>query len=120
MKNIVAIHGRAEDYGRDVNYREKYDIAIARAVAPLNVLLEYLMPFIKIKGKCLCMKGPNVIEEIEKSKNAIQMLGGKLIKTDDFYIPNTDIKRIIIEIDKIKHLDSKYPRKAGKPLKEPL
>ncbi len=120
LKNIDTIHGRAEDYGKDKMYREKYDIAMARAVAPLNILLEYLIPFVKVGGKCICMKGSNSEKEILESKNAIQVLGGKLVETNDFYIPNTDMKRRIIEINKIKKTDDKYPRKAGTPSKEPL
>ena len=77
LNNIKAIHGRAEDFGQDKEHREKYDIAIARAVAPLNILLEYLMPFVKVKGKCICMKGSNVEDEIVNSKKAIQILKGK-------------------------------------------
>ena len=120
LKGIKTVHGRAEDYGRDKNYREKYDVAIARAVAPLNILLEYLMPFVRVKGKCLCMKGANSEEEISLSKRAIEKLGGKLIYTEEFLIPNTDMKRKIVEIEKIKNTEEKYPRKAGIPSKEPL
>lgn len=120
LKNIETIHGRAEEYGRNKNHREKYDIAIARAVAPLNILLEYLMPFAKVNGKCLCMKGSSSEEEIENSKNAIKVLGGELVKTEDFCIPNTDIKRRIVKVNKIKETNNKYPRKAGTPSKEPL
>ncbi len=120
LKDIKTIHGRAEDYGRDKNYREMYDISIARAVAPLNVLLEYLMPFVKINGKCLCMKGANVENEILDSRNAIKTLGGELIETKEFFIPNTDIKRKIVQINKTKKTDNKYPRKAGVPSKSPL
>ena len=120
LKNIETIHGRAEEYGKNKNHREKYDIAIARAVAPLNILLEYLMPFAKVNGKCLCMKGSSSEEEIENSKNAIKVLGGKLVKTEDFYIPNTDMKRRIVQVNKVKETNNKYPRKAGTPAKEPL
>jgi len=120
LKDIETIHGRAEEYGRNKKHREKYDIAIARAVAPLNVLLEYLMPFAKVNGKCLCMKGSSSEEEIENSKNAIKVLGGELIKTEDFCIPNTDIVRRIVQVNKIKETNNKYPRKAGTPSKEPL
>ncbi len=120
LKNIETIHGRAEEYGRNKNHRERYDVAIARAVAPLNILLEYLMPFVKVNGKCLCMKGASSEEEIKNSENAVKVLGGELIKTEDFYIPNTDMKRRIIQINKIKETNNKYPRKAGTPSKEPL
>ena len=120
LVDIETIHGRAEEYGKNKNYREKYDIAVARAVAPLNILLEYLMPFVKVNGKCLCMKGSSSEEEIKNSENAVKVLGGKLIKTEDFYIPNTDMKRRIVEVNKIKGTNNKYPRKAGTPSKEPL
>ena len=120
LKEIETIHGRAEEYGRNKNHREKYDVAIARAVAPLNILLEYLMPFAKINGKCLCMKGSSSEEEIINSKNAIKILGGEILKTEDFYIPNTDIKRRIVQVNKVKETNNKYPRKAGTPSKEPL
>ena len=120
LKNIKAIHGRAEEFAHKEEFRECYDIAIARAVAPLNVLLEYLMPFAKVNGKCLCMKGSSSEEEIENSKNAIKVLGGELIKTEDFCIPNTDIVRRIVQVNKIKETNNKYPRKAGTPSKEPL
>lgn len=120
LENIEAVHGRAEDYGRDKNYREKYDVAIARAVAPLNILLEYLMPFVKVKGICLCMKAVNTDEEIENSKRGVKLLGGDKISIDDFSIPNADIARRIIKIEKSKSTDKRYPRKAGTPSKEPL
>ena len=120
LKDIEIIHGRAEECGRNKSCREKYDIAIARAVAPLNVLLEYLMPFVKVNGKCLCMKGSSSEEEIKNSKNAVKVLGGEIIKTEEFYIPNTDIKRRIVQVNKIKETSNKYPRKAGTPSKEPL
>ena len=120
LDNIKTIHGRAEDYGKDKNYREKYDIAIARAVAPLNILLEYLMPFVKVGGKCICMKGSNVEEEIKNSGNAVKVLGGEKVVKEEFYIPNTDIKRSIIEIKKSKNTSNVYPRKSGTPTKAPL
>jgi len=120
LSKIKTIHGRAEEYGRNKEYREKFDVAVARAVAPLNILVEYLIPFIKVNGKCLCMKGSNSMEEIENSQNAIKLLGGNIIDSEDFIIPNTDIRRRIIEIMKKKPTESKYPRKAGTPSKEPL
>lgn len=120
LEKIKTIHGRAEEYGRDKNHREKYDIAIARAVAPLNVLLEYLMPFVKVNGKCICMKSANVEQEVKNSLNAIRVLGGDEINCKELIIPDTDIKRKIIEIKKSKNTDIKYPRKAGTPSKSPL
>lgn len=120
LKDIKTIHGRAEDLGREKDHREKYDIAIARAVAPLNILLEYLMPFVKVNGRCICMKGSNVEEEIKNSKNAIQLLEGRLAEEKEFFLPKTDIKRKVIVITKTGEISKIYPRKAGTPTKNPL
>ncbi|MDO5555908.1 MAG: 16S rRNA (guanine(527)-N(7))-methyltransferase RsmG [Clostridia bacterium] len=120
LTDIATIHGRAEDYGKDKKHREAYDIAIARAVAPLNILAEYLIPFVKIQGKCICMKGANIDNETKQSEKAIEILGGKLIEAKEFFIPETDIKRKIIEIIKANKTDKGYPRKSGIPTKHPL
>ena len=120
LKNIEAIHGRAEEYGQNKIHREKYDVAIARAVAPLNILLEYLMPFVKVAGKCIAMKGPNTKEEIKSSQNAIKVLGGNLVKVKEFNLIKEDIKRSIIIIEKTKELSKVFPRKSGTPSKKPL
>ena len=112
--NIEAIHGRAEEKSRDKNYREKYDIAIARAVANLRVLSEYVLPFVKVGGKFICMKGPNVDEEIEEAKENIKLLGGKIIEQNSFLLPGTDMGRTIIVIEKVKNTDKIYPRKKIK------
>ena len=98
LKNAVAVHGRAEDFARDNVYREKFDIAISRAVANLSTLLEYLMPFVKVGGKCICMKGSDVDEELKEAEFAINILGGEIEKIDSFCLPNSDIKRNIIII----------------------
>lgn len=120
LSNIQTIHGRAEDIGKNSNFREKFDVATSRAVAPLNILVEYLMPLVKKGGQCICMKGNNIEEELEISKKAINILGGELEKVDEFYLPQSDIKRNIIIIRKMKNTPSKYPRKAGTPSKEPI
>ena len=120
LKNIEAIHGRAEEFARNKLYREKYDVAVSRAVANLSTLTEYMLPFVKVGGRCICMKGANVKEELDKAKNAIQELGGKIDKIDNFYLSNNDNERNIIIIKKVKETKSKYPRKAGVPSKEPL
>lgn len=119
LKNITTIHGRAEEFGKNKKERESYDIATSRAVAPLNILLEYLLPLVKVGGKAICMKGPN-IEEIENAKNALEILGGQIEKVEEIILPNSDIKRNIIIIKKIKNTPSKYPRKPGTPSKEPI
>lgn len=120
LSNIETIHSRAEEAGKNKDLREKFDIATSRAVAPLNILVEYLLPFVKVGGKCLCMKGSNIEEEINNSKNAIKILGGKIEKVEEFNLPNSDIKRTIIVIKKMSETPIKYPRKPGTPSKEPI
>ena len=93
-------------------------LATARAVANLSVLSEYLIPLAKSNGKCICMKGNDIGEELSNSKNAIDILGGKIEMVDEFYLPKSDISRNIIVINKIKNTPNKYPRKAGKTSKE--
>ena len=120
LTNIETIHARAEEAGKNKALRESFDIATSRAVAPLNVLVEYLLPLVKIGGKCICMKGSNAKEEIENSKKAISILGGKIEKIEELELPNSDIKRTIIVIKKEKNTPAKYPRKAGTPSKMPI
>ena len=120
LENITNIHARAEEFGQNKKYREKFDIAVSRAVANLSILVEYLLPVVKLGGKVICMKGSNVEDEIKEAEYAISTLGGKVVLKDEFYLPQSDIKRNIIVIEKIKNTPSKYPRKAGTPSKEPL
>lgn len=120
LRNIQAIHGRAEEIARNKLYREKYDVAVSRAVANLSTLTEYMLPFVKVGGKCICMKGANVNEELERAQNAIKELGGEIERVDNFYLSDNDNERNIIVIKKVKETNSKYPRKAGTPSKEPL
>lgn len=120
LKDIEAIHGRAEEFGRNKKYREKFDISTSRAVANLSTLSEYLLPLVKENGKCICMKGSNIEEELKNSKNAIKILGGKVYNIDEFSLPDSDIKRNIIIIKKEKETPNKYPRKPGTPAKEPI
>lgn len=119
LSNVKAIHGRAEDLAKIVQHREKYDIVISRAVAPFNVLLEYMLPFNKVNSYTIAMKGSN-IEEVDISNNALKKLGGKIEKIEKINLPNTDIKRNIIIVRKIEETPKKFPRKAGIPKKEPL
>lgn len=120
LDNITTIHSRIEDFGKDKKYRETFDYVTARAVANLSVLSEYLIPVVKVSGQCISMKGSEIESEIDESKTAINILGGKILKVDKFNLPETDIVRNIIIINKIKNTPSKYPRKAGVPSKEPL
>ena len=120
LQNIETVHARAEEFGRGVKYREKFDYATSRAVANLSTLAEYLIPLVKIKGKVISMKGYTVDEEIENSRKAINVLGGKISGIDEFDLPDSDIKRNIIIIEKIRNTSNKYPRKAGTPAKDPI
>lgn len=120
LKNIITLHGRAEETFKNKEYREKYDIATSRAVASLNVLAELMLPAVKIGGKCICMKGSNAEEEIKTAKNAIQMLGGNIVKVDKIILPELNQERNIIIIEKIKATPKAYPRKPGTPQKMPL
>lgn len=119
LKKINAAHGRAEDFGVKPEFREKYDIAVARAVAALPVLLEYCLPFVKTGGLFIAMKGSNT-EEIENAAKALEILGGKIEGIKEFTLPFSDIKRNVILVKKLRQTPTKYPRKAGKPSKEPL
>ena len=120
LKNVEIIHSRAEDFGQNKKYRENFDFATSRAVANLSTLSEYLIPLVKINGKCICMKASDVEEEINQAKNAINVLGGTIEKIEEFKLPESDISRTIIIINKQKNTPAKYPRKAGTPSKEPI
>lgn len=120
LENVETIHCRAEELGKNKQYREKFDYATSRAVANLSTLSEYLMPFVKLNGKCIFMKTIEVDEELEKAKKAIKTLGGKIEKVDKFEIPESDLGRSIIIAKKEKITPNKFPRKPGTPAKEPL
>ena len=120
LKDVNLIRGRAEDYGQSRDYRECFDICVSRAVAPLNVLSEYCIPFVKLGGYFAAYKSDNISQEISNSDNAIKKLGGKIKEIKEIYLPGTDIIRKIVIIEKIDTTKIKYPRKAGKPSKDPL
>lgn len=120
LKDIYVFHGRAEEFSIKREYRETFDIATSRAVANMATLSEYLLPFVKIGGKMIAMKGSEIEEELEESKYAISVLGGKTENIDSFLLLDTDIKRNIVIIKKEKKTPEKYPRKAGTASKEPL
>ena len=120
LNDIEAIHGRAEELGKNAKYREKYDIAISRAVASLNTLSEYCMPFVKVGGYFISMKGPDVDDELKEADKGIKVLGGKIIKKEIVNLPKSDIVHSLIIIEKTKETPTKYPRAGGKPKKNPL
>jgi len=119
LKGIYTHHGRAEDFGVKQDFREGFDVAVARAVANLPVLLEYCLPLVKTGGMFIAMKGSN-LEEVENSKKALDILGGRIEEIKELILPFSDIKRNIIIIRKLRQSPTKYPRKAGKPSREPL
>lgn len=120
LKNIKAIHGRVEEVARNKEHRENYDVVVSRAVANMSTLSEYMVPFAKMGGRCICMKGANIQEELRESKNAIKELGGKIELVDNFRLPQSDYERNNVVISKVLHTKDKYPRKAGIPSKEPI
>lgn len=124
LDNVTAFQGRAEDIGRDAMHREQYDIAVSRAVANLSPLSEYCLPLVKVNGDFIAYKSNKAEEEIETSKKAINLLGGKIEATDKFVMATSSddatIERTLIDIKKIKHTPATYPRKAGTPTKKPL
>ena len=120
LKNIKAIHGRAEDFAREKQYREKFDIAVSRAVANLTVLSEYCIPYVKVGGYFVAMKGPAVEDEIKLSKNAIRMLGGQIEHIEKVQIEGSDLNHNLVIIKKISQTHKEYPRKAGMVTKAPL
>lgn len=113
------IHSRAEELSRNEAYREKFDIAISRAVAKLNILAEYDMPFVKIGGMFIAMKGPAAYDEIKDSESAIHQLGGKVHQVKEFVLPDNST-RVVIFIRKLFSTSEKYPRRSAKISKQPL
>ncbi|TAH71504.1 MAG: 16S rRNA (guanine(527)-N(7))-methyltransferase RsmG [Anaerolineaceae bacterium] len=120
LNNITAVHGRAEDFGRDEKYREAFDICASRAVARLSILSEYCVPFVKLGGKFISYKSGNISEELKEAERAIKILGATVIQNKEFDLAHTDIKRSLIMTEKIYKTPNKYPRTSGKPSKEPL
>lgn len=119
LTNVRTVHGRAEDFARDANYREMFDISTARAVANLSTLLEYCTPFLKIGGTFICMKADAEQEIIEASK-AVKVLNMEKEKIEKFKLPELDADRTIVLYKKINNTPKQFPRKAGIPAKEPI
>ena len=108
-----------EDLANKIEYREKYDIATTRAVSNLSTIIEYMLPYVKMNGYAICMKGPNYKDELEKAEKAIEILGGELEEVKRINVGN-ELERNLVIIRKVKHTPQKYPRGQGKPLKEPI
>lgn len=120
LTDIHAVHGRAEDYAKQKEYREQYDLCVSRAVANLSTLSEYCLPYVKINGFFIPYKSGDIDDELKKSERAVNVLGGSVNEVIRFQLPGTDINRSFVKIRKIKSTAKKYPRKAGMPSKEPL
>ena len=120
LENVRTFHARAEEFGRIESERENYDIVCSRAVARLNVLAEYCIPFAKKGGYFIAYKADRVNEEMEEGKKAVRILGGRVDQVISFQLPGTDYNRTLVQVIKEKHTSGKYPRKAGTPGKDPL
>lgn len=120
LEDIKALHGRAEDYAKKPEYREQFDYCVSRAVANLVTLSEYCIPYVKEGGAFISYKSGKVKEELKEIKKALFLLGGSLENVVSFYLPETEIERNFVVIQKVKKTPKKYPRKAGLPGKEPL
>lgn len=120
LDGIETLHGRAEDYARDKNYREAFDVCVSRAVANLSTLSEYCLPYVKVGGVFISYKAGQLDEELKASERAIKLLGGEIKEVHKLTLPDTDIDRTFAVIKKTAATSRKYPRKAGLPSKEPL
>lgn len=118
LKNVETVHSRSEDLAKNRLYRESFDLAVARAVASLNVLSEYCLPYVKVGGMFVAYKSGNVAEEVEASGKAVKVLGGKIEAVHSFDIDG--MGRSLVVIRKIGHTPGKYPRKAGTPKNSPI
>ncbi len=118
--NVATIHSRAEDGAKDINLRENFDIATSRAVANMSVLSELCLPYVKIGGNFIALKGPSVDQEIVESTNAIKILGGELLEVCEISIEDTELKHNLVVVKKIAKCPKGYPRKAGLISKNPI
>lgn len=120
LHNVEAVHGRAEEMGQDRKHREQYSIVFSRAVAATSVLAEYCLPFVKVGGHFVALKGPGVEEELNAGKRAIKEMGGKTIGVEILELPLSHDPRTLVVIEKQTPTPMKYPRRAGLPAKKPI
>ena len=120
VRNVTLVHARAEDGAQFPQHREKYDVAVARAVASLAVLSEYLLPFVRAGGKAVCWKGPALQEEMQQGRRAAFLLGGRVEEPVNVTIPGRDWQHMLLPVSKTAKTARQYPRKAGTPTKAPL
>ena len=120
LQGVETVTARAEELGRDPRYRERYDIALARAVARLSTLVEYCLPFCKVGGYFVAQKGADVSVELEEAEAALTLLGGELQEVKEIHIPEIDQLRTLVRILKVRSTPEEYPRRTGIPAKRPL
>ena len=120
LEEITAVHGRAEEYARKKDYRESFDLCVSRAVSNLATLSEYCLPYVKKGGYFISYKSGAVKEEAQQAEKAIKILGGEIKHIIYFSLPDSEIQRSLVVIEKTGLCPARYPRKAGTPLKEPL
>lgn len=120
LEGIRTIHGRAEDFARQKEYRECFDLCVSRAVANLSTLSEYCLPYVKTGGMFVPYKSGKIDEEMEQAKKAVGILGGKIADVVKFTLSGADLERSLVVVKKEKSTPKKYPRKAGMPAKEPM
>lgn len=120
LTGVETVHGRAEDFAKPDKLRGKFDLCVSRAVANLSTLSEYCLPFVKVGGEFISYKSEKINEEMAVAQKAINILGGKFDRSEEFTLPDSDIYRNLVVIKKVKETPKKYPRKAGLPAKEPI
>ncbi len=120
LSGITAVHGRAEEMAVKKEYREQFDLCVSRAVANLSSLSEYCLPFVRVGGNFVSYKSGEVEEEVKQAGKAISVLGGKMVKVQKFVLPQTDVSRSFVLIEKKKRTPKSYPRKAGTPSRTPI
>lgn len=120
LKGITAVHGRAEDFARENSYRERFDVAVSRAVANMAVLSELCIPYVKVNGYFVALKGPAVEDEIKEGSKAVSTLGGKIEEIIKVDVEGTDLNHNLVVVKKVKETPKVYPRKAGTAAKKPI
>ena len=120
LANVRALHARAEDAGRNENHRERYDIVVARAVAPMPALMEYTLPLARLDGQVIAMRGTDAYEETNEAAKAIDRLGGELFTIEEVRLPTLDNPRYLVAVDKIRPTPRRFPRTAGMPSRQPI
>lgn len=120
LPNVRALKGRAEEIGQTPAHRASYDVAVARAVARLPILLEYLMPLVQVGGVCIAMKGKTAHSEVESSRHALSTLGGRLDRIEAFQLPGVEETHYLVMVEKIAPTPAQYPRRSGLPSQHPL